>query len=294
MVYGMVTRPWQRTHMDLAGPFVASKGFKYILVIKDFLTKYCVLFPVKSKEAEEIYNCLHKCIINYGPAEKLITDQGTEFNNKIMEYITKLLGIRKKYTTAYNPQADGLAENMMRTIKDMLATCVSTAQDDWSEYVEIIQLLYNTTVSSATDRTPFSLLYGRECAMYDMEKLQEVAQQQDVVQISERLEDFSKYMTKMWDVVALKCFNNQLRASKLPEYRLEYQPYKVGDRVFYLIVPKRTYITEEAVYKLNVKLSHRFAGPYEVIRVINPVTYVIRNIQKNKEITTHASRLKRA
>jgi hypothetical protein len=55
MKYPRVYRPLERLHFDLTGPLVSTKsGFKYILVVKDYLTKYVWLFPLKFKTAEEV------------------------------------------------------------------------------------------------------------------------------------------------------------------------------------------------------------------------------------------------
>lgn len=42
-----------RVHMDLTGPLVTTKdGHEYILVVKDFKTKFVWLFPLRNKDAE--------------------------------------------------------------------------------------------------------------------------------------------------------------------------------------------------------------------------------------------------
>ncbi len=294
MVYDMVSRPWERTHMDLAGPFRKSgpEQYQYIMVIKDYLTKFCVMYPIRTKEAPDVMVRLTEFIVNFGPPEKLVTDRGTEFENYLIKGMSELLGIHKKRTTAYNPQADGLAENHMRTIKDMLATCVSTSQDDWAEFVSIIQLLYNTTVSSATNHTPFSLMFGRECPMHEMEEVQEMMQQPEFEEMETIIKNFAQYMVNLWEVISIKCCENQTKLNQVPIKRLEYEPYVVGEIVWYMTVPKRRYIAEDQIYLLNTKLANRFAGPYEITEVLNPVTYRIQNLAKTKNMVVHANRLK--
>ncbi len=294
MIYDMVTRPWERTHLDLAGPFNKSgfNQYQYIMVLKDYLTKFCVMYPIETKEAPNVMNRLTDFIVNFGPPEKLITDRGTEFENYLIKGMSELLGIHKKRTTANNPQADGLAENHMRTIKDMLATCVSTSQNDWAEFVPIIQLLYNTTVSSATNYTPFFLMFGRECPMHEMDEIQNLILQPDFEKLDEAIKNFAEYMVRLWDIISIRCGINQIRLNEIPMKRLEYQPYKIGEIVYYMVVPKRRYIAEDHVYMLNTKLANRFAGPYRIIEIINPVTYRIENMAKTKNMVVHSNRLK--
>jgi transposase InsO family protein len=49
----------------------------------------------------------------------LITDKGTDFVNKQLKHWCKVVGTDKKHTTPANPRADGLAENAVKTVKDM-------------------------------------------------------------------------------------------------------------------------------------------------------------------------------
>ena len=42
-------RPWQSISMDVAGPFVASMGFKYVLVIVDRCSSFTRIVPLKDR-----------------------------------------------------------------------------------------------------------------------------------------------------------------------------------------------------------------------------------------------------
>jgi hypothetical protein len=59
-------------------------------------------------------------------------------------------------------------ENHNRTMKDQLYHFVEARQKDWDIYLPTVQLMYNTTVNSATGYTPYYLMFGRECNMPGM------------------------------------------------------------------------------------------------------------------------------
>ena len=99
-------------------------------------------------------------------------------------------------------------------------------------------------------------------------------------------------MVNLWEVISIKCCENQTKLNQVPIKRLEYEPYVVGEIVWYMTVPKRRYIAEDQIYLLNTKLANRFAGPYEITEVLNPVTYRIQNLAKTKNMVVHANRLK--
>ena len=67
----------------------------------------------------------------------------------------------KKNTTPANPKADGLAENAVKTVKDILPSITNAFQTDWDLYLPIIQYDYNTTVNATTGYVPYYLLFGR-------------------------------------------------------------------------------------------------------------------------------------
>jgi hypothetical protein len=71
------------------------------LTIQDYLSKYCILVPVKHPNAEEITKGLtEKMICYFGPTAELLTDQGTHFQNKLLDEFAKLFGINKYCTIA--------------------------------------------------------------------------------------------------------------------------------------------------------------------------------------------------
>jgi transposase InsO family protein len=60
--------------------------------------------------------------MRHGSPEILVLDKGTAFVNKTLKQVCSLLKIRKITTAPYNPRADRLAENAVRTVKDMLSS----------------------------------------------------------------------------------------------------------------------------------------------------------------------------
>ena len=135
MKYDATKRVLDRVHVDLTGPLpkTAVNGCRYIMVIKDFLTKYVWLIPLATKSAAEVAeNFVTKFICQAGVPGMIVSDKGNEFVNQLLENVSKILGINKVSTTPYNPRSDGFVENHNKTLKDQLHTMISTlTQDDW-------------------------------------------------------------------------------------------------------------------------------------------------------------------
>ena len=165
--YNAPSTPWQRAHIDAAGPFKASKsGNTHIIVIKDALTRYVETIAISALNAETVVSAFLQYIVyRHGCVAQIVSDGGTEFVNKLWAQMAQLLRIKHSVVSPYNPRANGLAENHMRTMKDALGIYCDESQKDWDEHLHGISMSYNTTVNSQTSFTPYFMMYGREARM---------------------------------------------------------------------------------------------------------------------------------
>ena len=65
--------------------------------------------------------------------QSLLSDQGRQFESKLMQQICGILKISKSRTTSYHPQCGGLVERFYRTLKNMLATSPKDHPFDWED-----------------------------------------------------------------------------------------------------------------------------------------------------------------
>lgn len=69
--------------MDLLKLTVTESGNQYICVMVDYFTKWAEAYPLKRKSAEEVTHCVLDFVYKFGAPQRLLTDQGTEFKNKV-------------------------------------------------------------------------------------------------------------------------------------------------------------------------------------------------------------------
>ena len=69
------------------------------------LTGYVFCVPLKTKTAEEVLQAyIDNVYSKFGGSVKILSDNGTEFKNKIFEQVAKELGVvYKLYTPPYHP-----------------------------------------------------------------------------------------------------------------------------------------------------------------------------------------------
>ena len=160
-----VSGKFERVAMDLLDvSVISSKGYKYILVVCDYFTKYTEAYPLKDKTARSVVDALMDVWLpRYGFPLFLHSDQGKEFDNVMIHKLSELLGTVKTKTTPYHPRSDGLVERFNRTLLAMLAMFVSQEHDNWDDLLPFMMLAYNTTVHTSTGYTPYRLVFGDEC-----------------------------------------------------------------------------------------------------------------------------------
>jgi transposase InsO family protein len=77
-------------------------------------------------------------ISRYGVPDHITSDRGPQFVSEVWAAVCSRLGIEKKLTTAYHPQANGLVERLHRQLKEALRA--RGAADEWEEHLPWVLL----------------------------------------------------------------------------------------------------------------------------------------------------------
>lgn len=154
-----------RWGVDLCGPFAKTQhGHAYIMVMIEHYSKTLVLVPIQGKKPEQTRAAfLTHVLARYGACAEVLTDGGGEFKDEFDSMLRDLLIDHR--VTERNPQADGLAERAVGTVKRALKKMVEERHQvgDWDvEIVPWIVLGYNCSKQRATGYSPYYLLHGVE------------------------------------------------------------------------------------------------------------------------------------
>ena len=71
------------------------------------------------------------------------------------KHLLKLLGIFCKFSTSYHPQTDGQIERTNQTLEQYLRCFINYQQDDWVDFLHLLDFSYNNSVHSSTGYSPF-------------------------------------------------------------------------------------------------------------------------------------------
>jgi len=97
----------------------------------------------------------------HGVPRMILSDRGPQFTSKFMEEFTKVLGTKRKLSTAYHPQTNGQMERINQEIGMFLQHYVNYQQDNWTDWLATAEFSYNDKKHMVTRRTPFELNFGR-------------------------------------------------------------------------------------------------------------------------------------
>ena len=140
--------PVQIVAVDIMSPLPETvNGNSYLLVVCDYFTRWMEAYPIRNQEAVTVAQKLvDEFFCRFSTPEQLHSDQGSQFESRLISEICKLLNIHKSHTTPYHPQGDGLVERFNRILLDMLATTVQRHPLDLEDQIQnVYGLQYQRT-----------------------------------------------------------------------------------------------------------------------------------------------------
>lgn len=138
----------------------SSSGYKYILVITDYVTRYPEAIPLRITTATKIAEELLKCVSRMGVLHEIITNQGTNFMSGVMKAMCLILDIKKLRTSIYQPQTNGLVEQLNGIIKWRLHCCAQKEPQKWGLLLTPLLFALSDTPQALTRFSPFELVFS--------------------------------------------------------------------------------------------------------------------------------------
>lgn len=279
-----VLYPFERTSMDICGPFVTSySGNKYLLTFQDYFSKYVEAVAIPDQKAETIARVFVTEIIGrHGTPKQLLTDQGPNFVSAVMKNVCQFLNVDKLQTTPYHPQSNGMIERSHRVFKDIMSHYVAKSQQDWDTWVPYVLMAYRFHTQSSTGYSPYFLLHGRDPVLpFDnILKPQTVKYDTDENYVSELMARLNSVFT----IVRANLSRSKEKQAIQYNKTASEKHFTLGQLVYLHDPSIRT--------GLSKKLEKPWTGPYRVVEIKGPVTYKLRKLNGRKELIVHANRLK--
>jgi hypothetical protein len=240
--------PWKRVDLDMIGPYevkAANGEFTLrALTMIDPATGWFEVKDVPDYTAMSTQAAFDEVWLSRYPRPEIIGfDGGSEFKH-VFEEMRKNYGMKKRVTTAYNPQANGIVERVHLVLADALRTFELQEReldinDPWSAFLASAAFAIRSTFHTTLGASPGQLVFGRDMLLpikFKANWAEIKARRQDEIRRNNERENKGR---KSYD-------------------------YKVGDQILLTDTRKRS------------KLAPPREGPYLVERVFANGTILIR------------------
>src|SRR5258707_14134996 len=250
-------RHWQVISVDMIGELPDSKGYNAILVVVDRLSKWIHAVPtVTSLDSAGVARLfLEHVWHHHGLPEEVISDRGPTFVSNFSHELAALLGVKLTPSTSYHPQTDGQTECMNQEIEAYLRVFVSHRQDDWANWLPLVEFAYNNKVHTATRWTLFELdTRQHPCLGVEPMRTSTIEAVDAFTGQLDHAQEEAKAALE-WVADDMKRYYDQ-NCQVAPEY-------KVGDKAWLSL---QNYSSDHPMKKLD----HKWASPFTITKVISP------------------------
>ena len=233
----------------------------------DHLSKYghfigpCHPFSVNS--IASIF--IHEVVRLHGFPKSIVSDRYKFFMSNFWQSLFKSQGTSLKMRTTYHPQTNGQTEVVNRCIETYLCCFASSKPDSWAKFLPWAKYWYNTSFHSATQTSPFLVVYGWEppplisgtpIALPNLE-------------VDTLLQDRDIMITVLREQL--------LRAQQCMKTAIDHHrrnlSFEVGDSV---CLKFQLYRHLSLMHWLNEKLAPIFYGPFQVLQSVGKVAYKLQ------------------
>jgi RNase H-like domain found in reverse transcriptase/Integrase zinc binding domain/Integrase core domain len=278
-------RPNQMLHFDFYYVGPSNMNFQYLLVLRDGFSRFILLVPSVTADAEAAVNGILDWIALFGVPSNFFSDQGPHFRNQVMRHLVKQLNVIHDFSTPYCAWANGLVERVLRDIKALLGLmCVETRTDrqNWPKLVRNVQMAINNRPSQSLDgEAPVKVHTGIDAHnaldfYVDKNEFIPLTWTVKIVEylarLQETLDQVHKRVYEATEKVTL-----QARTKALGLFQ-----YEIGDYVLYCSVDRKSQMG---------KLFFQWTGPYQIIDMKSSYIFHIQDLVQKKIIVAHVDRL---
>lgn len=152
------TKPFQILHIDS----ITLENCKFLTIIDSF-SKYAQAYKLNSAQGIEVTNKLVKYFTHHCIPEQIISDNGLEFKNSIVQELLKTHKIEIHFISSQHPESNGLIERFHSTLIEHIR--LLNNQDEYKNdpieiKIDYALLAYNNTIHSTTNMKPYEIVTG--------------------------------------------------------------------------------------------------------------------------------------
>nr|GEV99620.1 reverse transcriptase domain-containing protein [Tanacetum cinerariifolium] len=148
---------------DFMGPFLSSRGNRYILVAVDYLSKWVEAKALPTNDARVVVKVLKSLFARFETPRAIISDHRSHFCNDKFAKVMSKYGVTHRLATAYHPQTSGQVEVSNRGLKRILERTVGENCVSWLKKLKDALWAFRTAYKTPIGCTPYKVVYGKSC-----------------------------------------------------------------------------------------------------------------------------------
>jgi hypothetical protein len=284
-------RSWMNIIMNFVTELSKSKNFNAILMIVDRLTKmHHYVFCVAEKD-ETTAEKTARLLINYvwklhELSNIIISDRDSQFVSLVWKTICKILRIDVKLSIAFHFETDEQSEIANQEMKRYLRSYCNYQQNDWFQWLLMIEFASNVATSTSTELFVFMINYEFESRMsFDSFAKNDrlFAKERILIQ---RAANITDKMKNIWDFIKKKLANTQDTQKRHANRKRTFSSeYKTNDLMWLSI---KNIKTKRSFKKLN----HKWIDSFKIKKILKDACQL--NLSQSMKIhdTFHTSLLR--
>lgn len=276
--------PMELVCIDFWTAELGDKKTTDVLVVTDHFSKLALAFPCRNQSAKQVARCLwDKFFCIYGFPKRIHSDQGANFESRLLKDLLEMAGVHKSHSTPYHPMGNGIAERFNRTLGGMIRALPPKCKSRWPKMLQMLTFCYNCTVHETTGFAPFFLMFGRIPRLPVDIMFHHVLEDANVVSHLEFVHNLKRDLSEAARIAQKNATGEQARHAKIYNRKVRGMPLALGDRV---LLAKRG-------ERGKRKVADRWdSNPFDVVSVRSAVNvYRIRDTVTGKEKVVHRNML---
>lgn len=150
------TGPWQRLHIDFAGPILGHQ----LLIVVDAFSKWVEVFPTKTTTSAWCVVKLKELFCTFGTPYTLVSDNARQFVSQEFKSYLSSCGATHLTSAPYHPATNGQAERYVQTIKKALRA-MEGERGDLTDKLLVVKTQLRRT-PNLNGQTPYELMFSRD------------------------------------------------------------------------------------------------------------------------------------
>ena len=258
-----------------------------MLTMTCMFSRFVLAEAIPNIQAETIADVItERLVAMFGTPEVLLTDRGSNYTSELVQNICQRFNIKKKETSAYHPQSDGLQERWHKVLGDSIRTMSHIDPIDWDRTLPVLLLCYRNTYHTTLGDTPMFCAMGYDALLpFDVLVDRPLIHKYTLGTGSARAYG-AELQARMKQVRGLFQTHIQKELDRSHEFankKRSTKQFQVGDLVLF-----RRYPTNKSQIR---KLFRPYTGVFRVTERLGSLNVNIKEVGGRKIRSTHINRL---